>query len=573
MDYEEGIPIVDEDVQVLLEECDDPLNYSGSESECDSESSVLDDIAVADAVMEHAIADDEDNFEVFNWETMDNYVSLRENFTEISGPQDRARNTVDIVECFELFFDRDLVNIIVKETNRYAEKHISERGSILPSLTRSHRRSWQPVDENEIYVLFGLYVLMGIVRKPTIKLYFSKKRVISTPGFSDMMSRERFELLNRYLHFVDNERRADFDGPTKLFKIFPILSRLNRNFQSQYIPDRNIAINESMPLWKGRLSFRQYLPLKASKFGIKTFELCESESGYLWSVLVYTGKDTAIKSPYVKSYTSKRATVVMKLVEPLLGKGYTLWMDNFYNSPSLACLLKNHSTDCVGTLKLSRKDVPKVLKEKKLKKGETTARHAGPVSIIKWHDKKVVTMISTYHKEDKKLVISRGRQTEKPVCVLDYNKYMGVIDLEDQMLQPYSLDRKCMQKWYIKLFRRLLNIAVINSFIIYKKNIRKPMDLLSFTVQLVEDLFLKYAVERGGNVGGRQASDNNVPRLTERHFIRKVKPKGTKSRPQRRCVVCSKHGKRKDTVYCCSECDVGLCLAECFETYHTKLNY
>jgi hypothetical protein len=27
------------------------------------------------------------------------------------------------------------------------------------------------------------------------------------------------------------------------------------------------------------------------------------------------------------------------------------------------------------------------------------------------------------------------------------------------------------------------------------------------------------------------------------------------------------------SVYCCEECDVGLCMEDCFEAYHTKLNY
>jgi predicted RNA-binding protein with PUA domain len=28
--------------------------------------------------------------------------------------------------------------------------------------------------------------------------------------------------------------------------------------------------------------------------------------------------------------------------------------------------------------------------------------------------------------------------------------------------------------------------------------------------------------------------------------------------------VCSKHGKRKESIYWCSECEVGLCLDGCF---------
>jgi hypothetical protein len=35
----------------------------------------------------------------------------------------------------------------------------------------------------------------------------------------------------------------------------------------------------------------------------------------------------------VNSDTNKTAAKVIKLVEPLLGHSYTLWTDNFHNSP------------------------------------------------------------------------------------------------------------------------------------------------------------------------------------------------------------------------------------------------
>jgi hypothetical protein len=79
-------------------------------------------------------------------------------------------------------------------------------------------------------------------------------------------------------------------------------------------------------LWKGRLTFKQYLPLKASKFGIKTYELCDSTTEFLWSFLVYTGKDTKLDSPMIIADTSKTTAIVLKLVEPLMKQGRTVWM-------------------------------------------------------------------------------------------------------------------------------------------------------------------------------------------------------------------------------------------------------
>jgi hypothetical protein len=49
-------------------------------------------------------------------------------------------------------------------------------------------------------------------------------------------------------------------------------------------------------LCKGPLSFKQYIHLKAAKFG-KTFELCESRTGYLWLFLVYTAMKMELLSP------------------------------------------------------------------------------------------------------------------------------------------------------------------------------------------------------------------------------------------------------------------------------------
>jgi hypothetical protein len=145
------------------------------------------------------------------------------------------------------------------------------------------------------------------------------------------------------------------------------------------IPDQNIAIDESLTPWKERLQFKQYIPLKSLKFGIKSYELCESSSGYLWSFIIYTGRETEVQSTLILEEKSKTAAIVLSLVEQLLHKGYTLWADNFYSALALTVKLKCVQTDCVGTMQLNRKNVPKIVKDKKLRKEEIFAQHAGPV--------------------------------------------------------------------------------------------------------------------------------------------------------------------------------------------------
>ena len=165
---------------------------------------------------------------------------------------------------------------------------------------------------------------------------------------------------------------------------------------------------------------------------------------------------------------------------------------NFYNSPALAQTLKSSKTDCVGTLRLSRKDIPQTVKDMKLKKGELVAQHSGPVSVLKWKDKKDVTVISTYHGQETRIKLMKCRQEkQKPVSILDYNENMGGVDLKDQLLQPYLLERKKMTKLYIKLFRRLLNITVLNCMVICRANSgQTKIDHFKFRVELVRHYLL-----------------------------------------------------------------------------------
>jgi hypothetical protein len=72
------------------------------------------------------------------------------------------------------------------------------------------------------------------------------------------------------------------------------------------------------------------------------------------------GKDTVFQTAYISGTT----TETVSLVAPLLKKGHTLWMDNFYNSPALAQRLKSMNTDCVGTLHLIEKTFQKMLEKR-----------------------------------------------------------------------------------------------------------------------------------------------------------------------------------------------------------------
>ena len=157
-------------------------------------------------------------------------------------------------------------------------------------------------------------------------------------------------------------------------------------------------------------------------------------------------------------------------------------------------------------------------------------------------------MISTYDGEKTRMKLTKCRQEkQKPVSVLNYEN-MGGVDLKDQLLQPYLLERKKMSKWYIKLFRRLHNITVLNCMVICRANSgQTKIDHFKFRVELVQALLTEHGSESVRKFQGHHSTDKNVPRLLKRHFPERIPPTEKKATPTKRCVVCYKkiEGRRQ----------------------------
>jgi hypothetical protein len=94
---------------------------------------------------------------------------------------------------------------------------------------------------------------------------------------------------------------------------------------------------------------------------------------------------------------------------------------------------------------------------------------------------KVMTMISRYHSHDTRTVTIRGKEVSKPLLVLDYYQSRRGVDSKHQLLHSYLTERKRTNKWHMKLIRRLLNTSNPYVMSIYRNNIGKRTDQLSFS--------------------------------------------------------------------------------------------
>ncbi|XP_051170484.1 piggyBac transposable element-derived protein 4-like [Leptopilina boulardi] len=256
-------------------------------------------------------------------------------------------------------------------------------------------------------------------------MYWTKEPALETPYFKECMSYNRFRVILSLLHF----ECLNDDSPDVLHKIRPVLDHLITNFQAVYRPGENISIDESLLLWKGRLKFKQFNRNRRSRFGIKLYEMCESKSRYAYNVKIYAGKDAD------KSYTDKRIGVSGEVVKLLIGdlneQGGTLFIDNWYTSPMLALQLHNQKTNVFGTVRINPKHLPK-LNAKEIKRGQMKVFHTPKLCFVSWHDKKLVTMLTTVHVPELidtgKTNFRTGERIQKPNVVISYNNNMGGVD-------------------------------------------------------------------------------------------------------------------------------------------------
>jgi len=131
-------------------------------------------------------------------------------------PQSAKRNCLFY---FDKLFDIEILSIIVEHVNLYAEQHVRSTNM----KQRSRANDWFPTNNTEIKCFMATLVLHGIIRKPTLQMYYSKRETIFTPFFSKVMPRERFLLSWKFLHFENNTNMTSGSKFRKIEKLVKII--------------------------------------------------------------------------------------------------------------------------------------------------------------------------------------------------------------------------------------------------------------------------------------------------------------------------------------------------------------
>ncbi|XP_076036256.1 uncharacterized protein LOC143022126 isoform X1 [Oratosquilla oratoria] len=513
------------------------------------------------------------------WRTVD----IGQKSTEVpkwKGKLPEATTLKTPLEYFKQFFDEDLLQMIVDQSNLYSTQ---QRGISL-NLT---------VEELEQFI--GTVLHTSIVHLPRMHMYWSKACWV--PQIAEVFSRQRWEEIKKYLHFNDN---SNVPAPTdenrdKLFKIRPLVDRLLQKFQA--IPQQQmLCIDEQIVPFKCKSSLKQYNPKKKKTWGYKIFVMCDT-NGLVHNFEIYTGEiDPAPNEPDLGASSN----IVLRLASIVqINMSHLLYFDNWFSSLRLVIELHKKGIYSLGIVRQNRLKGCRFTDDKNMRKigrgtyEEKCATVEGvEVDVLKWFDTKCVTFVSTYAAGEPYGIVERWNKKDKqydevpcPNVVLEYNKFMGGVDLLDGLVAYYRIKLKS-NKYYMKFFFHFLDMVTVNSWLLYRRDgnsleipSKKLMDGLAFRSQVAEALTkCRKDVTRKRSRKSRSEVEKGLIAKKRKGRVTPVPTKDIRMDSVGHwplpsdCQRCKFPGCKRKATMKCSKCQVHLCLnkqSNCFLSFHT----
>ncbi|XP_035966910.2 piggyBac transposable element-derived protein 1 isoform X3 [Halichoerus grypus] len=372
------------------------------------------------------------------------------------------------VELFELFFDDEIFNMIVNETNNYAsQKNVNLEVTI-----------------QEIRCVFGILLLSGFVRRPRRGMYWE----ISDADQNlvrDAIRRDRFELIFSYLHFADN---SHLDQKDKFTKLRPLIKQMNRNFLLYAPLEEYYYFDKTMCEC---FDSDQFLNGKPIRIGYKIW--CGTTTqGYLVWFEPYQEESTVMVDKDLD--LGLGGNLVMHFADVLLERGqypYHLCFDSFFTSVKLVSALKKKGVRATGTIRENRTEKCPLMNAehmRKMKKGYFDFRVEENEEIIlcRWHGDDIISLCSNAVGIEPASELSCSADEEdihqiaQPSIVKLYDECREGVAKMDQIISKYRV-RIRSKKWYSILVSYIIDVAMNNAWQLHRAcNPGTSLDLLDF---------------------------------------------------------------------------------------------
>ena len=466
---------------------------------------------------------------------------------------------------FKSFVDDELLGKISEQSNTYFFQNKAPQ-----NLTTTPK---------EIEMVIGILLKMGIVKMNNIKDYWSNFTYYEP--IASVMSRNRFQVLLRYIHFVDNED-PQVDKTTKVWKIQPVLEHLRQNFLKLH-PEQHQAIDEMSIAYKGKRGPRQYNAKKPKKWHFTVY--CRAgSSGLVYDFELFSGRH-----PQPPSSAGVSGDVVIRLTNTLPeNTTFKIFADNWFVSIPLIEALQNRGFQFTRTFRPNRIKISfqdeKLLKTAGRGSHDSLVHPGGKIVAVKWFDNRAVHLVSTYTGVEPISEIRRFNRKQReyvsipcPAIIQEYNTFMGGIDLMDSLVALYKYVFKSC-RWYMYIWHHMLHVALVNSWLLYRRHSRSEIPLKKFQLEVADNL-IKVSVP----VGRPRMSSilALLPQKRRRRSGESISNRETRfdevghfavyCEKRSRCELCN--SSSIFTHLKCCKCEVFLCLTKnknCFLSYHQK---
>lgn len=474
------------------------------------------------------------------------------------GPVGSAKELTEPIDTFSLFFNDDILTDILIYTN--------QRILVLQNKYKTQNASTSVTSISELKALFGLLFLAAALKDNHLSAELLFDDSYSGSRYRATMSRTRFLFLQYALRFDDQLTRSERTEVSRFAPISDLWDKFINNCTASYKPSAYLCIDEQLVGFRGRCPFRIYIPNKPNKYGIKIIMVCDVATKYVVNASPYLGKSTKTNGVPLANY------FVELLTRPVWGTNRNITMDNWFTNIPLGNKLLEapFKLTIVGTLRKNKPQIPPQLLDIKSRSCKTSmAVFTENSTLISYKPKenKNVLLLSTMHSSN-----ALNPKTSKPEIIHVYNSTKGAVDTFDQMSQNICCNRKT-RRWPLCFFYNMLNIAAINSYVIYNHNVtalkKKPVSRVKYMLTLHEQLTLPWQETRRSiptlprdlkecisNVLGEKTSTTT-----------KMEQKGKRSY----CSICPSSKKRMTTTHCytcpralCGEHQIKICY-ECVE--------
>ena len=362
-------------------------------------------------------------------------------------------------ELVMLFLGDDFLDLAVEESTLYA--------------LRNGRPDPQ-ISKEEVITFVGILVVSSYTTALNFRFYWQDSTDTRNELVGQAMTRNRFAMIKRNLHFCDK-----LDPGDRYWKLRPLIKILQAKHMEHFVPRQTISHDEAMIAYFGRHGLKQAIRSKPIRFGFKAWAQ-NTPDGYLLAFDLYQGESVAKNGKLHSQLVGKSSATVLDLLEQLREDlrelPFQFFVDNYFMSIPLMQEMKSRGFDITGTIRENR--IPgstgmtstKVFRKKSRGYHETVTSKDGSMILVRWQDNATVTLASTsygdlppskvrrYSRENKQHV-----NVDQPHVVGQYNRMMGGTDRMDQNVNHCRIAVKG-KKWWWPIFTWLVDTAVHNAW-------------------------------------------------------------------------------------------------------------